>query len=111
MAVTFQIETDIKTAKLAVTHAQAVREYHRRRSDRGSEQREWDIREAQERIQRAMKPLRTWQGKAPYATQTELHKEFTRQVSEVSKDLQRERRKLWKMSTVRLTKQEETQNA
>jgi hypothetical protein len=107
MAVTFEIEKDIKTAKLAVQHARDVRAYHRRRSERGSVQREFDIKEACERIQRAMKPLRTWQGKAPYMAQTELNLKFDAQVRQVSDQLQRERRKLWKMSTVRVTKQPE----
>jgi hypothetical protein len=51
--------------------------------------------------------LRTWQGKAPYMAQTELNLKFDAQVRQVSDQLQRERRKLWKMSTVRVTKQPE----
>lgn len=68
-----------------------------RRIPKGHANREYDIQQARERLRRTMKPLRSFLGAAPWQTQTEIHQELTQRVFAASKQLQSERRKLWKM--------------
>jgi|SRR6187402_1455607 len=89
----------IDEAASAVAYAQQVRAYHRRRTGRGSRQREADIELALTRIHEAMKPIRREIGRFPYGPQTDLAEHNREVIREASDALQRERRKLWKMST------------
>ena len=92
---------ELTAAKQAIEHAQRVRAAHRRRSSRGTPQRERDITLALERIAKAMTPLRSMIGRFPYGPQTD-EAEFNRQrIRDASQALQRERRKLWKMQSHR----------
>lgn len=84
---------ELNHANAAIEYAQEVRAYHRRRTRRGNKQREDDISLALDRLKRAMQPIRTRIGKMPY-TPAVPENELVRQVS---KDIQIERRKLWKM--------------
>lgn len=97
MANELQIERDLKAAELAARHAKDVRLYHARRSPKGSKQREHDLAEASERLKKAMKPLRSWLGQATAKEPTATHEEITKRVREASKELQAQRRRLWKM--------------
>lgn len=98
MPVRHPIEDDLKSGRLAVEHAKSVRRFHARRTVRGSRHREDDIIEARRRIAEAMKPLRSWMGRHPYMPQTAMIEQLDDQVRALSRDLQRQRRKLWKMS-------------
>lgn len=87
----------LKNAKAAVDNARRVREYHRRRTETDSPQREADIKIALDRISEAMKPLRSEIGRFPYAPQTEQIAREQDRIRSWSEALQTERRKLWKM--------------
>ena len=93
--------SELTAAKQAVEHARKVRAVHRRRSNRGAPQREQDISLALERIQRAMQPLRSMIGRFPYGPQTDEAEANRQLVRDASQELQRERRKLWKMQSHR----------
>jgi hypothetical protein len=84
-------------AELAVTNAQEVRAYHRKRSERTDRQRRHDLELALKRVKSAMLPLRSEIGKFPYGPQTDAAAENRQAIREASAALQRERRKLWKM--------------
>ena len=90
-------EDDLLFAQAAVDNAQGVRKHHRRRTARGDERREADIKLAAERIQSAMKPLRSYLCGYMYGPQTETRAEKRVRVESLSKQLQAERRKLFKM--------------
>lgn len=90
------IREDIKNAVAAVAHARAVRSVHRRRSAKGSPQREGDIQLALTRLKDSMRPLRSYLGRLPYSTEGTSPDEITL-VKDVSQAIQKERRKLWKM--------------
>jgi hypothetical protein len=87
----------IADAESAVAFAQQVRRFHRRRTDRRSNQREADIQLALVRLKEAMAPLRTEIGRFPYGPQTDVAEENRQRIREASAIIQRERRKLWKM--------------
>lgn len=91
------IEADLKAAFAAVRHARDVRKYHARRTRKGSEQRETDLSEALTRLRVAMAPLRSYLGTVSYKRQSHAHQAITDNVYEASKEIQSERRKLWKM--------------
>lgn len=84
-------------ADLAVQNAQEVRCYHRKRSERGDQQRQEDLGMAIERVKAAMKPLRSEIGKFPRQAPSDAVLSRQAKVRAASKALQRERRKLWKM--------------
>jgi hypothetical protein len=84
-------------AELAVQNAQDVRALHRKRSQKGEPDREYDLKEALRRVKRAMKPLRSEIGKFPYGPQTDDAEVNRMLIRGASQALQRERRKLWKM--------------
>lgn len=87
----------VASAEAAVKHAIAVREQHAKRSSKSSERRKADLRVAQTRLQRAMKPIRSELARiARLPTTSESNTQYTR-LATASKALQRERRKLWKM--------------
>ncbi len=81
-------EADIISAQAAIDHAQNVRAYHRRRTERRNVQRIHDIRMARSRLETAMRPIRAQLGR-PVEHDEELY--------EISQAIQREKRKLWKM--------------
>lgn len=87
----------IESAEAAVAFAQQVRKFHRRRTDRGAEQRRRDIEVAIERLRTAMVPLRAEIGRFPYGPQTTVAENNRNKIRAASDSLQRERRKLWKM--------------
>jgi hypothetical protein len=87
----------VTAAESAVQHAQAVRAFHRKRSRRGSTQREADIQIALDRIKAAMRPLRSEIGRFSYGPQTNTAEHNREMIRKLSRQLQAERRKLWKM--------------
>lgn len=82
----------ISEATKATKYAQSVRAHHARRTRPGSMQRKVDIDLALERLAAAMKPIRRRIARLPYLT------EDGDEIREASLDIQRERRKLWKMT-------------
>jgi hypothetical protein len=91
------LESDLHAAFAAVRHAQDVRRFHRRRSKKGSKQREDDLATARDRVSKAMIPLRSYLGGAPHRPHTTENDELLARVREASKALQGERRQVWKM--------------
>jgi hypothetical protein len=87
------MEDMLDEARRASENARAVRDFHAKRNKRGSRQRETDIRLALERLRDAMRPIRRAIARLPYSTAV-IDAEALRSASQ---DLQKERRKLWKM--------------
>lgn len=87
----------MKAAWAAVEFAQSTRHFHARRTDKGTKQREDDLRTALDRLAGAMKPLRQEIARFPYGPQTITAEENRQAIRDASKALQAERRKLWKM--------------
>lgn len=94
-------KTELDIAYAAVANARGVREYHRRRTEKRSPQRERDIAIALERIRDAMRPLKSMIGAFPYGPPTETAENNREEIRQASLALQRERRKLWKMQVKR----------
>jgi hypothetical protein len=88
------LEAEIGAAAQAVQHAQRVRIAHRRRTPKGSPQREQDIKLALERLHDAMRPLRSFIGRAPFVNSPKTEVD---EALHASQAIQKERRKLWKM--------------
>jgi hypothetical protein len=88
---------EVDAAYAAVDAAKAVRQFHRRRTERGNKQREADISLALERLKTVMQPLRSEIGRFPYGPQTDTADKNRLTIYDASKAVQRERRKLWKM--------------
>jgi hypothetical protein len=93
------IDAIIKEAELAVKHAQEVRLFHRKRTQRGDAQRRTDLTIAYDRVREAMHPLRSESGRFAHQARTPATVKRHERIREASKALQRERRKLWKMMT------------
>ncbi len=87
----------LRRAQAAVENAERVRKVHRRRTARGTEQREADLQLALDRLKDAMKPLRSEIGRFPYGPNTPEAARNRELIYESSRTIQRERRKLWKM--------------
>ena len=87
----------IEKAEAAISYAQSVRRLHRRRTPRGSQQRETDLQLAMGRLRDAMRPVRTELGRLPFLPSSESTEQRQESLQEISKALQCERRKLWKM--------------
>lgn len=87
----------LRRAQAAVENAERVRKVHRRRTPRGSDQREADLRAALDRLKDAMRPLRSEIGRFPYGPATPEAERNREIIYEASRAIQRERRKLWKM--------------
>jgi hypothetical protein len=87
----------LDAAQAAVLNARRVREFHARRTEKTSKQRIQDIVIARERLLDAMKPLKSIIGGFPYGPPTEVAEANREEIREVSRALQAERRKLWKM--------------
>lgn len=92
-------DTAIKEASAAVRLAREVRQRHARRTDRGTPQREADLRLARQRLDDAMKPLRSEIGRSAYSNVPREE-----EIRKASQAIQSERRKLWKMQNRRSTK-------
>lgn len=90
-------EDSLAAAEAAVSFAQSVRQVHARRSDKGSKQREDDIRNALDRLKSAMDPIRREIARFPFGPQTTTAEANRERIRAASQALQRERRKLWKM--------------
>ena len=84
-------------AASAVQYAQDVRAHHRKRTKRGNPQREADLKIAQDRLHSAMEPVRTYLGRLQFEARTDQR--TTERIRAASVELQRERRKLWKMQS------------
>lgn len=87
----------IEAAQAAIDYAQSVRKLHRRRSPRGAGQREYDLKLARNRLSKAMKPIRSELGRLPFKAQADDSEAIRTKLHEVSRSLQAERRKIWKM--------------
>lgn len=87
----------IDRAETACRMASDTRRLHRRRTKKGSLQREADIKVAAERLRDAMRPLRREIARFPYGPQTDTAHARHDAVKAASAAVQRERRKLWKM--------------
>lgn len=93
-----EIDAALKEAHAAIRHAVSTREYHARRYVKGSSMREQDLQTARDRLKKAMLPLRSWLGQAPYERNpTHAHEEITERVQRASREIQAQRRRLWKM--------------
>lgn len=92
-------ENEIKNAEAAVAYARHVRRFHARRTDPRSAQRATDIALALDRLRAAMTPLRSAIGKFPYGPSTAIAEANRQRIRDASAEIQRERRKLWKMRT------------
>lgn len=90
-------QPELDEAALACSHAHSVRALHRRRTEKGSAQREEDIRLALERLREVMRPLRSHIARFPTGPQTEAADANRAAIRKMSAAVQRERRKLWKM--------------
>lgn len=94
---TENLDPHLEAAARACEFAQEVRAYHRHRTARNSKQRNADLTEARARVKKAMDPLRSYLGRAPYGPQTVAAGRLTNKVRRASASLQSERRKVWKM--------------
>lgn len=83
----------VHAGQVAVDYAISVRTYHAKRTRRGSQQREEDIKIALDRLRSAMKPIRSEIASWPFRAVVKERES----VESMSKSIQRERRKLWKM--------------
>jgi hypothetical protein len=90
-------QTILDSANAAVEYAVQVRKFHRRRTNRTSQQREQDVNLALARLRDAMQPIRSAIGRFPYEPATELVFQRQERIREASNSIQRERRKLWKL--------------
>lgn len=87
----------MREAQDAVLFAQAVRQRHRRRTARGTAQREQDIQVALARLREAMRPLRSEIGRFSRVHASPAAEIVREDVRAASEAIQRERRKLFKM--------------
>lgn len=101
----------LEEARKAADYARRTREYHKWRTSTDSRQRRTDATLAVTRIRNAMAPLRSYLGAAPYGPQTAAASEFTARVKKLSLNLQRERRKLWKLCPAAFEKSTTTEGA
>jgi hypothetical protein len=82
----------VEEAEDAIEYALSVRKLHARRTRPGSRQREVDIRVALNKLALAMYPIRRKAAMFVY-----LNSPLSEEIKEISRAMQRERRKLWKM--------------
>jgi hypothetical protein len=94
-------EAVLSAAETAIQHAQSVRSYHRKETHPRHPQRLTDIKHAENRIKNAMRPIRSALGRAPYMNSSQITEKRLEQLRDMSKLLQAERRKLWKLAGVR----------
>ncbi len=91
----------MEVAEAAVIYAQQVRKHHARRTDVDSPHRLADLDLALSRIKESMKPLRSEIGRFPYGPQTTIAETNRQKIRDLSKALQRERVKIWKLKDKR----------
>jgi len=104
--------TAVSNAEAAVANAQRVRALHRRRTPIGSPAREDDLAIALERLAEAMKPIRSEIARFPYGPQTDRAERNRQKLRSLSRDIQGERRRLWKMQDPsRRAKKEDTDDS
>jgi aminoglycoside phosphotransferase family enzyme len=84
-------------ADAAAKFARMTRKRHARRSTPTNVQRMDDLNEAMTRVKEAMVPLRSYIGRSPYLPQTSFVSASVDRCRERSAELQKERRKTWKM--------------
>ena len=89
----------LRAGQDAVTYAVSVRTYHAKRTRRGSNQREADIQMALDRLKSAMRPIRSEIASYPFKPLREASADDREKMQGMSKAIQKERRKLWKMRT------------
>lgn len=87
----------IERAEVAIKNAQDVRGYHRKRTRIGHAQRNTDISHAMTKIRFAMLSIRSALGRVPYRAINETSRREAAELADVSRRLQIERRKLWKL--------------
>lgn len=87
----------LNNADAAIKNAQRVRAAHRRRTPVGSAQREDDLAIALARVAEAMRPIRSEIARFPYGPQTDAAEANRQKLRNLSRALQGERRRLWKM--------------
>lgn len=87
----------LERGEKAIAQAQDVRSYHRKRTRIGHPQRNTDILHAMQKVQAAMRPIRSALGRAPYQPLNETSRSETDELKAMSKRVQAERRKLWKL--------------
>jgi hypothetical protein len=93
-----QLPTEaLKEAHAAVVFARQMRRYYARQ-DRDPERRAADLKKAMDRVREAMRPIRGEIGRFPYGPQTTRAEANREEIRKASEALQRERRKLWKMT-------------
>jgi len=90
-------DNELKEAKRAYEFSQQVRAHHRRRTDKGDSQREFDLQQARERLTAAMGPLRSYLARSQYVAPSKLRQGYLTRYRNASLALQSERRKVWKM--------------
>jgi hypothetical protein len=90
-------DSELDAANAAVLNAVRVREFHARRTEKNSKHRMQDIDLALERLREAMKPLKSMIGQFPYGPTTEAAESNRDEIRAASAEIQRQRRKLWKM--------------
>jgi hypothetical protein len=90
-------ETVLADAYAAVIAAQEVRAFHRKRTRPGEKHRTLDVQNALKRLKLAMTPIRSALGRAPYDEINKASRLRHAQLRRVSKSIQVERRKLWKL--------------
>ena len=94
--------TTVTNAEAAIKNAQRVRATHRRRTTVGSSAREDDLAIGLERLAQAMKPIRSEIARFPYGPQTDTAEANREKLRNLSKQIQGERRRLWKMQDPKL---------
>ena len=94
--------TTVTNAEAAIKNAQRVRATHRRRTTVGSSAREDDLAIGLERLAQAMKPIRSEIARFPYGPQTDTAEANRQKLRNLSKQIQGERRRLWKMQDPKL---------
>lgn len=97
----------VSNAEAAVANAQRVRSLHRRRTPIGSSSREDDLAIALERLAQAMKPIRSEIARFPYGPQTDRAERNRQKLRALSRSIQGERRRLWKMQDPKLRAKKE----
>ncbi len=88
--------TDLQRAAAysAIDNARTLREGIRRKSQKGGKHRNEELKAAREQLRRAMKPVRSEIHKTQYH---HPHDPYRSYLLLLSADMQKERRKLWKM--------------
>ena len=90
-------DDEVANAEAAIKHAQSVRRLHRRTTDRANRARQNDIKVALQRLKSTMSPIRRYLSSCYYGPQTAVTMLRKDQISQLSKAMQAERRKLFKM--------------